>query len=130
MPSVDDHVPILHCGSKAVQGSRCRTRQDRACGAELRAMAGAEKDLAFRAVVHGALLVRTFVRQRQHACRLPYQQKTPLPEMRHAPDGELFERPHGELSASLPWWERREEEFKEEPQLPAHGDADGRDPAQ
>src|SRR5215471_15973090 len=111
MPSVDDHVPVLQCGGKAVQRTRRRTRQDSACGAELRAMAGAENDLAFREIVHGALLVRAFVRQRQHACRLPYQQKTPLPEMRHAAYGKLFERPHWELPSPLPWCEWREEKL-------------------
>jgi len=29
------------------------------------------------------------IRQRQYVCRLPYQQKTLFPEMRHAPYGEL-----------------------------------------
>src|SRR5215831_8426437 len=124
MRGVDDHVPVLQCGGKAVQGSRRRTIQNCACGAELRAMAGAENDVTFREIVHGTLLVRTFVRQRQHACRLPYQQKTSLPEMRHAPHGELFQRTQGELPAPFPWCEWREEKLEEEPELSCYGYTD------
>jgi hypothetical protein len=50
--------------------------------------------------------------------------------MCHTPDGELLERTYGELPSSLAWCERCEEEFEEEPELPAHGYADSRDPAQ
>src|SRR5206468_1007292 len=111
----------LQCGGKAIQGSRCRPSQDSACHAELRAVTGAKNDTTFREIVHGTLLVRAFVRQRQHTCWLSYQQKTPFPDMRHAPHGKLLEPTKGELSSSLPWCERRKEEFEEEPELPAHG---------
>ena len=130
MRGVYNHLPVLHRGSKAVERSRCRTCQDSACHAELSAVTRAKDDVTFWEIVHGALLVCAFVRQRQHACRLSYQQKTPLPDMRHASDGELLERAKGELPSSLPWRERRKEEFEEEPELPSHGYAKDSDPAQ
>ena len=123
-------MPVLQCGGKAIQGPWCCPIQDSACHAELRAVTGAENDAMFRDIVHGTFLVCAFVRQRQHARRLSYQEKTPLPEMRHTPNGELLERTNGELSSPLPWRERREEELEEEPELPAHSYANGRNPTQ
>ena len=101
MRGVYDHVPVLQCGGKALEGSRCRPRQDSACDAEVGAVTGTENDVTFRDIVHDTLLVRTFVRQRQDACRLPYQQKTPWPEMGHTPYGKLLERTKSKLSSPL-----------------------------
>jgi hypothetical protein len=89
----------------------------------------AKNDLAFREIIHRALLVRTFVRQGEHTGWV-MRDNTPLfPEMLDTAYGKLCECTKSKLPSPFPWGSGGEKEFEEEPELPSHYDEHRSDPA-